>query len=108
MISVKTKQRANTKTTRKNINNRYTFTLSATDDLINLMDYFENRLSGLNRGEIVKLALIELRQSLLNKDYSTSNPIFLTQEQEESIEKAMLSPKTEPMTPEQMASWLNN
>lgn len=111
MITVKTKKVIKNKLKKpfiKGNNVRYTFTLSATNDFSQLMDYFDKRLSGLNRAEIVKLALIELRQSLASKDLSALTPIFLTDEQEKSLIESVQSPKTQPMTPEEMVNWLDN
>jgi hypothetical protein len=107
-----TKTRKNTlkpkPTISKSTLSRYTFTLSATPDFSELMDYFDQRLKGLNRGEVVKLALIELRQSLSSKDKRMNSPVNLTEEEEESLKLAMKSPKSKPMNSEEMMNWLED
>jgi hypothetical protein len=87
---------------------RYTFTLSATPDFSDLMGYFDERLKGLNRGEVVKLALIELKQSLTSKDANTQNTVWLTDEQEKELAISLASADSEPMNAKEMISWLEN
>jgi hypothetical protein len=105
-----TKTRKNTlkpkPTISKSTLSRYTFTLSATPDFSELMDYFDQRLKGLNRGEVVKLALIELKQALSIKDKKMNSSIYLTEEEEGSLEHAMKSPKSKPMSSQEMMGWL--
>lgn len=48
----------------KNTKKRLTFTFSATEDLVYIINKLELRLKGLNKSEIAKLALIELDNTL--------------------------------------------
>jgi len=70
---------------------RFTFTFSNTPELNIVVQSLEERLSGLNRAEIVKLALVEYNNYLKKQEKFTDTIIRLSRKEEESLAKAMKS-----------------
>ena len=75
----------------KVIPQRLTFTFSNTPELNIVVQSLEDRLSGLNRAEIVKLALIEYNNFLKKQDEFYEKALRLSDEEEKSLIKAMKS-----------------
>jgi hypothetical protein len=67
---------------------RLTFTFSKSKELEKLVYTLEHRLSGLSRAEIVKLALIELNNTLLIRDKNTSQVEYLSEAHERELIKS--------------------
>jgi len=71
---------------------RFTFTFSNSPELDQVVKSLEERLSGMNRAEIVKLALVEFYYYLNKQDAFYDKVYHLTAEQEASLEKSLESP----------------
>jgi hypothetical protein len=78
-MSIKTKNSSSAKPA------RMTFTFSKSDELEELVTSLEKRLSGLSKAEIVKLALIELKHTLLLRDKNTLYVEYLSAAQEQAL-----------------------
>jgi hypothetical protein len=70
---------------------RFTFTFSNSSGLDEIIKSLEKRLKGLSRAEIVKLALIEFNHQLEYKDKMLDDAIWLSEEEDTSLAKAMES-----------------
>jgi hypothetical protein len=70
---------------------RFTFTFSNSSGLGVIINSLEQRLKGLSRAEIVKLALVEFNHHLEYKDKILDEAIWLSEEEENSLAMAMES-----------------
>ena len=71
---------------------RFTFTFSNSPELNQVVNGLEERLMGMNRAEIVKLALVEFYHNLNQQNPFSNNAYCLTSEQENSLEESLNSP----------------
>jgi hypothetical protein len=86
-----TKNPTNSKPTNHIKPTRLTFTFSKSKELEKLVKSLEHRLSGLSRAEIVKLALVELNNTLEIRDKNTMYVEYLSEEHEQELIKSKAS-----------------
>lgn len=78
----------------KSTKKRITFTFSATEDLVYIINKLELRLKGLNKSEIAKLALIELDNALEIRNRNIEYVEYLSIENDKAILDSYNSKKT--------------
>ncbi len=78
----------------KSTKKRITFTFSATEDLVYIINKLELRLKGLNKSEIAKLALIELDNTLEIRNRNIEYVEYLSIENDKAILDSYNSKKT--------------
>ncbi len=78
----------------KSTKKRITFTFSATEDLVYIINKLELRLKGLNKSEIAKLALIELDNTLEIRNRNIEYVEHLSIENDKAILDSYNSKKT--------------
>ena len=87
---------------------RVTFTFSATDELVYIINNLEIRLKGLSKSEIAKLALIELNNTLEIRDKKAEYIENLPVEIDDSLLKSFNSKKYTANSTEDLLNQLKN